>query len=43
MEKNLAFSEDTCLEKERVQSKLTLGKVEVGLKRRWKLNRRRLG
>ena len=32
--KNLAFSEDTCLEKERVRSKVTPRKVEVGLKRR---------
>ena len=31
--KNLAFSEDTCLEKERMQSKVTLRKVGVGLKR----------
>ena len=30
--KNLAFSEDTCLEKERVQLKVTLSKVGVGLK-----------
>ena len=29
--KNLAFSEDTCLEKERVQSKVTLRKVGAGL------------
>ena len=40
--KNLAFSEDTCLEKERVRSKVTLGKVGVGLKRRRELNKRRL-
>ena len=32
--KNLAFSEDTCLEKERVRSKVTQRKVGVGLKRR---------
>ena len=32
--KNLAFSEDTCLEKERVQSKVTPRKIGVGLKRR---------
>ena len=32
--KNLAFSEDTCLEKERVRSKVTPRKVGVGLKRR---------
>ena len=31
--KNLAFSEDTCSEKERVQSKVTPRKVGVGLKR----------
>ena len=41
--KNLAFSEDTCLEKERVQSKVTPRKVGVGLKQRRELNRRRLG
>ena len=40
--KNLAFSEDTCLEKERVRSKVTPRKVGVGLKRRWELSRRRL-
>ena len=34
--KNLAFSEDTCLEKkERVRSKVTPRKVGGGLKRRW--------
>ena len=32
--KNLAFSENTCLEKERVRSKVTPRKVGVGLKRR---------
>ena len=32
--KNLAFSEDTCLEKERMQSKVTPRKVRVGLKRK---------
>ena len=32
--KNLAFSEDTCLEKERVRSKVTRRKVGVRLKRR---------
>ena len=42
-EKNLAFSEDTCLEKERVQSKVTPRKVGVGLKQRRELSRRRLG
>ena len=31
--KNLAFSEDTCLEKERVRSKVTPRKIGVGLKR----------
>ena len=41
--KNLAFSEDTCLEKERVQSKVTPRKVGVGLKRRREPNKRRLG
>ena len=40
---NLAFSEETCLEKERVQSKVTPRKMGVGLKRRRKLNNRRLG
>ena len=41
--KNLAFSEDTCLEKERVQSKVTSRKAGVGLKRRRKLSEKRLG
>ena len=41
--KNLAFSEDTCLEKERVRSKETPRKVGVGLKRRREPSRRRLG
>ena len=41
--KNLAFSEDTCLEKERVRSKVTPRKVGVGLKRRREPNSRRLG
>ena len=41
--KNLAFSEDTCLEKQRVRSKVTPQKVGVGLKRRRELSRRRLG
>ena len=41
--KNLAFSEDTGLEKERVRSKVTPRKVEVGLKRRREPSRRRLG
>ena len=40
--KNLAFSEDTCLEKERVQSKVTPRKVGVGLRRRREPSRRRL-
>ena len=39
---NLAFSEDTCLEKERVRSKVTPRKVGVGLKRRREPSRRRL-
>ena len=41
--KNLAFSEDTCLEKERVQWKVTPRKVEVGMKWRREPIRRRLG
>ena len=41
--KNLAFSEDTCLEKERVRFKVTPRKVGVGLKRRWEPSKRRLG
>ena len=41
--KNLAFSEDTCLEKKRVRSKVTLRKVGVGLKRRREPSRRGLG
>ena len=41
--KNLAFNENTCLEKERIQSKVTPRKVGVGLKRRRELNRRRFG
>ena len=41
--KNLAFSQDTCLEKERVQSRVTPRKVEAGLKRRRESSRRRLG
>ena len=40
--KNLAFSEDTRLEKERVRSSMTPRKVGVGLKRRRKLNKQRL-
>ena len=42
-EKKLAFSEDTCLEKEKVRSKVTPRKVGVGLKRRQEPSRRRLG
>ena len=38
--KNLAFSEDTCLEKDRVRLKVTPRKVRVELKRRRKPNRR---
>ena len=41
--KNLAFSEDKCLEMERVRSKVTPKKVGVALKRRWEPSRRRLG
>ena len=41
--KNLVFSEDTCLVKERVRSKVTPRKVGVGLKRRREPSRRRLG
>ena len=42
-EKNLAFSEDTCLDKETVRSKVILSKVGVGLKyRKEELNKRRL-
>ena len=37
--KNLAFSKDTCLEKERVPSKMTTRKVGVGLKRKRELNK----
>ena len=40
--KSLAFSKDRCLKKERVRSKVTPRKVGVGLKRRRKLNKRRL-
>ena len=40
--KNLAFSEETGLEKERVQSKVTPRKVGVELKWRRELSRRRL-
>ena len=41
--KNLVFSEDTCLEKERVRSKGTPRKVGVGVKRRHELNKKGLG
>ena len=41
--KNLSFSEDTCLVKERVRSKVTPRKVGMGLKRRREPSRRRLG
>ena len=41
--KNLAFSEDTYLEKQRVRSKVTPRKVGVGLKRWRELSKRRLG
>ena len=41
--KNLAFSEDTCLENERMRSKVTSRKVGVGLKRRREPSRRRFG
>ena len=40
---NLAFSEDTCLEKERVRSKMTPRKAGVGLKWRREPSRRRMG
>ena len=40
--KNLAFSEDTCLEKKKVRSKVTPRKVGVGLKRRWEPSKKRL-
>ena len=41
--KNLAFSEDTCLEKEIVRSKVTPKKVGVELKRRREPSKRGLG
>ena len=41
--KNSVFSQDTYLEKERVRSKVTLRKVEVGFKRKQDLNQRTLG
>ena len=40
--KNLAFSQDTCLAKERVRSKVTPRKVGVGLKRRWEPSMRKV-
>ena len=39
--KNLTISEDTCLEKKRVRSKVTPRKVGVELKQRRELNKRR--
>ena len=39
--KNLAFSEDTCLEKERVRLKVTSRKVGMGSKRRRKFSKRK--
>ena len=39
--KNLAFSEDTCLEKERVRSKVIPRRVGVGLKRKREMSNRR--
>ena len=41
--KILAFSEDTCLEKEKTRSKVTPRKVGMGLKRRRELSKRTLG
>ena len=41
--KNLTFSKDACLEKERLQLKVTPRKAGVGLKRRRELNKKRLG
>ena len=41
--KNLALSKDTCLEKERVRSKVTLRKVGVKLERRRESNKSRMG
>ena len=40
--KNLAFNKDTCLEKERVRSKVIPKKVGVVLKRRREPSKRRL-
>ena len=39
----MAYSKDTCLEKERVRSKVTPRKVGVGLKRRRELNKKSWG
>ena len=39
--KNLTFSKDTYLEKERVRSKVTPRKVGLGLKQKRELNKRR--
>ena len=41
--KNLDFSKDACLEKERMQSKMTTRKVRVGLKQTRELSKTRLG
>ena len=41
--KNLAFSEDTCLEKESVWSKMVRRKLGVALKRKGELNKKRWG
>ena len=41
--KNLAFSEDTCLEKKRMRPKVTPRKVGVGLKRRRELGKKTWG
>ena len=41
--RNLAFSEDACLEKERVRSKVTPRKVGVGLKQRRELKKKEVG
>ena len=41
--KNLVLSQETYLEKEEVRSKVTPRNVEVGLKQRWELSKRRLG
>ena len=38
--KNLAFTEDTCLEKKRMRSKVTPRKVGFGLKWRWEPSKR---